>query len=453
MAVVTLFEHQAVSYEALGWTATHPAVNEIERLNYAYGEELLQVGRRGLRATHFVGVFHAGGFTVQVLPKIDYDPGGDADAGKGAARRKAEHAATRNLLYLLSYTKDLRVREREVASLLAQRSDWFEILTRLFASDLHRLMQRGMDRSYVSVEDTLPVMRGRWQIARQLVRRPHVRHLFDVSYDEFSPDTPLNRVFKHVADRLLMRVESTDSRRMLRDVRDWMSEVYAPGVVTSDQLDRANASITRLNEHFLPAFNLARMFLENEALQLSEGSRETYAFVFDMNRLFEEFVTRFMSRYKREILSPEWRTALIGAQSQDGPLYLAQRLPDGQSAFRLIPDLLLKTSSGETLLILDTKYKRLRTSKKQPISSEDVYQMLAYAIRLECPRVTLLYPQQKGVSGTRLEYEVEGSSERLLVATIDLHRSLAEPGPLIDELREILHPLSNVKTGKVTAHG
>src|SRR5215212_7984327 len=182
--IITLFEHQARSYESLGWNMTHPAVNELEQLNESCGEELLRLGRRDLRASSFVGLLRTSTSTIQILPKIYYDPEGNAEVERGVARLNAEQSATRNLLYLLSYTRDLHVREQDVASLLSQSSDWFELLTRLFASDLHRLMQRGMDRSYVLVEDTLPVMRGRWQIGRQLTRRPHVRHLFDVVYDE-----------------------------------------------------------------------------------------------------------------------------------------------------------------------------------------------------------------------------------------------------------------------------
>ncbi len=450
---VTLFEHQWRSYDSLGWGANHPAVNELEQLNESCGEELLRLGRRGLRASHFVGVLRTRFSTIQILPKVDYDPSGNAEAEGGTTRDNAEQSAARNLLYMLSYTRDLQVREQAVASLLTQSSDWFELLTRLFVSDLHGQMQLGMDRAYVSVEDTLPVMRGRWEIGRQLARRPHVRHLFDVVYDEFSSDTPLNRVFRHVVDRLLPRTQNVESRRMLRDLRDWMSEVGSREPIAAHHLDRAAASLTRLNERFLPAFNVARMFVENEALRLTAGSRDAYAFVFDMNVLFEEFIARFVSRYKQRLLPAAWRTALVEAQSRGNPLYLADRMPNRRPAFRLKPDLLLKSPEGEPLLILDTKYKRLGTGGGQPSSSEDVYQMLAYATRLNCPRVVLLYPQPAGAASARVEYEVKGAHARLLVATVDLHQPLSNPDALIEELRGVLQQFADFEPSEVPAHG
>ncbi len=89
---ITLFEHQARSYESLGWSTTHPAINELERLNEVWGEELLRLGRRELRASHFVGVLRTRTSTVQILPKLDYDSDGSAEAERGSARLSAEHS-------------------------------------------------------------------------------------------------------------------------------------------------------------------------------------------------------------------------------------------------------------------------------------------------------------------------------------------------------------------------
>jgi 5-methylcytosine-specific restriction enzyme subunit McrC len=224
--------------------------------------------------------------------------------------------------------------------------------------------------------------------------------------------------------------------------------------IAAHHLDRAAASLTRLNSRFSTAFNVARMFVENEALRLTAGTKDAYAFVFDMNILFEEFIARFISRYKRRILPESYGTLEVEAQSRGNPLYLADRLPGRGPAFRLKPDLLLKTTSGKAFLILDTKYKRLRTSGGRSSSSEDVYQMLAYSTRLRCPQVVLLYPQQAGARRTRREYEIKGSRDRFLVATVDLRRPLNEPSALIEELNGILLPfLGDATIRKVVTHG
>ncbi|MFC2031614.1 hypothetical protein ACFLWA_12915, partial [Chloroflexota bacterium] len=142
MYTATFFEHQKRSYDDLGWHTDHPAIRQLELLNEAASAELLLLGRHHLKATQYVGVIRAGDTTLQILPKIDYDPVGDADAHVDSIPyQAAAHTASRNLLHLLSYTQGLQIKEQDIASLLARRSDWFELLTRLLATDLHRHMK------------------------------------------------------------------------------------------------------------------------------------------------------------------------------------------------------------------------------------------------------------------------------------------------------------------------
>lgn len=135
-------------------------------------------GEKRIQAAQHVGVIRLGGRTVQVLPKI-YQTSETADE-----KLKAKEA-TANLLRMLAYAGELQVREHELASLLRQTDDWFEILTRLFATHLREEWQRGAHRTYETIEDELPVLKGKWRIADQL-RQPMRRHIFSVSYDEFT---------------------------------------------------------------------------------------------------------------------------------------------------------------------------------------------------------------------------------------------------------------------------
>jgi 5-methylcytosine-specific restriction enzyme subunit McrC len=347
------------------------------------------------------------------------------------------------LLYLLSYTQDLHIREQDVAPLLAQRSNWFELLTRLLAMDLHRLMKRGVEHAYVTVEETASVMRGRWQLERQLTRRPHVHHIFDVAYDEFSPDTPLNQIFRFVVERLLLHTQDPGNRRLLRDLREWLAPVTCRGIITEADLDRIH--FTRLNERFRPAFNLARLFVESQAFQLSAGQHQTYAFVFDMNRLFEEFVYRFIVRHRGRILPQGWRNVRIREQAKGETFYLAQRLPNRDRVFRLYPDILFsRSSSGRPVLVLDTKYKRLAaTGGRVGIAEGDMYQMLAYAARLDSPRTLLIYPHSAGAPRAPVTFETLGHPRRLVAATIDLQQPLNNPDHLIQAFREMLREVSH----------
>ncbi len=349
----------------------------------------------------------------------------------------APNSATSNLLHLLAYTQDLQVKEQDIAPLLAHRSNWFELLTRLLAIELQRQMKQGLQSAYVSFEDSLPVMRGRWDLDRQLTRRPHVRHRFDVIYDEFSPDTMLNRVFRCAVDRLIFHSQEPGDRRLLRHVSQWLVDVERMGDIPQACLEAVH--FTRLNQRFRPAFNLARLFLENQAFQLTAGREQTFAFVFDMNRLFEEFVFRFISKHRQRILGDGWGEVHLRYQASGRPIYLAERLPEGKSVFRLAPDILFSSPSGRAVLVLDTKYKELATDQRRlGIAESDMYQMLAYALALDCTRTLLLYPQSAGSRPTSAHFETLGHPHSVMAATINLRQRLDHPETMIQDLAQVL---------------
>ena len=429
MATLTLFEHETRPF---AWTERD--LSALDKLNRAAGAEILRFDVRGrehvVRANEHVGVVRLGRDTIQVLPKIYPADGSDE---KAHAR-----AATRNLLHLLAYAGGLTVREHDLAALLRREADWFEILTQLFAKNLRAEWQRGAHRSYQVVEAELPILKGKWRIAEQL-RRPQSQHLFSVAFDEFTADNPLNRVLRFVTERLWHLTRDATNRRLLGELRQWMEDdVPLPPNVTS--AEASAVTLTRQTARFKPLLTLARLFLDGGALQLAAGEATTFAFVFDMNALFEHFIAGFLVRHRVEILPSALEQCDILPQTRGATRHLAHR--DGKALFRLKPDLAFRVG-GTFSLLLDTKYKRLKPADKMlGIASADFYQMFAYAHRFECSRVLLLYPQTSEMpSPLRAVFPLQGSDKTIEVATVDLRVELEKSAgrqALIEELSAVI---------------
>ncbi len=284
MALISPFEYELSN--GFNWTDwEQEAIAKLEKL---IGDRPFDFSGREIQARQYVGVFRLGDRTVEVLPKM---------YRSNTATLKQD--AVRNLLYMLEYTQQLNVKQYALTSLSQQDLDWFEILTRLFAMNLLEEWQRGAFRNYQAVSDTLPVLKGKWNLTEQL-RRPERKHLFAVTFDEFTADNQLNRVLRYVVERLYQLTRNFHNRQMLHELQQRMEEVTLLPKVNVEDLRLM--TITRLNQRFEPLLNLARLFLENESLQLSSGNFQTFAFALDMNKLFEEFVISFISRHRREIL-------------------------------------------------------------------------------------------------------------------------------------------------------
>ncbi len=151
---ITLYEHERVPYS---WTPAEERF--LDRLNATGNPPLravYQAGSRSLQAAQHVGVVRMGTRTIQILPKMY----------RTATNTAAQvHEATANVLYLLHYAGQLPISEHAIAALSARNSDWFELLTYLFASHLQTAWHRGPARTYQRVNAAQTALKGKLRIA------------------------------------------------------------------------------------------------------------------------------------------------------------------------------------------------------------------------------------------------------------------------------------------------
>jgi 5-methylcytosine-specific restriction enzyme subunit McrC len=386
-------------------------------------------GRIALQATQYVGVARFERQTFQILPRLYRDTSGDP--------AQQARQATRHLFSLLSYAGMIPFQKSGHALLRPDTSDWFEILTRLFATALRDAWKRDPVRRYVTQEDMLTALRGKWLLPEQS-RRPAQRHCFRTAHDDLTADNPLNQVLRFVVECLWQQTRDPENHDLLGALRQNMAEVaLLPALSDSDF---ASAALSRPHRLYTPLLNLARLFREGGALSLLPGSAPAFAFLLDMNVLFEAFVIGFLQRHRNALFPPEWASATLLPQAQGARRFLAQT--ERGAAVLLRPDILIRR--GETFpLILDTKYKQPDvTERALGIVATDLYQMLAYAHRYACPRVLLLYPRTGEQAEWQQRFAIQdGSGITLEAATLDLradfHRS-EEQQRLIARLKTLL---------------
>ncbi len=418
------FEHDFIPFE---WTDKHLAA--LDRLNRSTGGEVLSPvvkGRqRGFRTAQFVGLVRLEGATIEILPKLY----------RGSSE-PPQHMAARNLLVLLAHAFDLGLRDTGIASVVSEHGDWFEALAALFAARLMDLWQRGPQRTYRSLDEDLPVLKGKLRVGEQL-RRPEQYQRLAVRYDEFTVDHPRNQVLRAAVELLWEITRLPANRRQLGILREWLEQVTLLPPSAAAQM--ALPPLTRLNRHYAPLVNLARLLLQRAAPYLTIGTHETYAFVFDMNQLFESFLTGLIRRHRAAILPPSLADAELLVQARSFRQHLALR-DDDRRVFPLKPDLALRLD-GRAPLLVDMKYKLLDASSgRLGVAPSDFYQMMAYAHRFACPHVLLLYPQMSSMPDPlRHTFHLVGSPAHITVHTIDLCRDLTSPASrslLIAELAE-----------------
>jgi 5-methylcytosine-specific restriction enzyme subunit McrC len=175
---------------------------------------------------------------------------------------------------------------------------------------------------------------------------------------------------------------------------------------------------------------------------LAAGNTHGFAFLLDMNPLFEAFITVLM----RSVLGPN--DFIIHAQAKSGG-HIWDMGRD-RSYTHIIPDLLVESLSGQRLAI-DAKYKRY---DEQKLAQGDIYQIFLYAYAFrdpggKTPAALLLYPADgSSKQHTRLHIlDGQGYTQaRLHAFGLDVPRSLnalegkSDEG-VFQQLRELVQNL------------
>lgn len=249
-----------------------------------------------------------------------------------------------------------------------------------FLLEVQRVTRRGLTKGYEQVFESATVMRGRWDVPRQLAVRPGMPLPLEIEYDHFSEDVPVNRLL-HTAVRVLRMVDlprSTETVRAQLEV-DFLEVGTVPrGVPLPDFVP------TRLTEHLGDAVALARLILDAVSWTHREGARRGGTFLVSMASIFEAYVAEKL----RVILTSNGYVLT----TQDRRWWL-----DTDRVVALRPDIVV--ARGAPVCVADTKYKVLTDGTGAPPGA-DVYQMVAYAIAMDVPIAHLIYVSGEVVSRT-----------------------------------------------------
>jgi 5-methylcytosine-specific restriction enzyme subunit McrC len=379
-------------------------------LKGADGGRLLVDERRDgvwITSRSWVGVVRFADFEVRVVPKL---AGGNI-----------------GLVRMLDYASGLGALRRHEASrqLETVGDDLIDLIAWLFADACTPLVRDGLLNDYVAHEDALHVLRGRLRIIDQARFRFGQVDPLEVTFDEFESDIPENQLIAAALQATRSVVRSPMVQRPIRRLHAVFSEAANP-LARDPLVLAAEMTYTRRNEHYRVAHHLAVLLLRRLAIRdlFTPGGTTSFAFLLDMNQLFEDFVTRLVGQAMRQ------SGVRVHAQRRDRSIIVNEATNRPYSA--IIPDLLLEAGRGGTMVRLpvDAKYKLYDERRLQ---EADVYQMFLYAFAYaphhtrQPARAVILYPRAgEGVDvALRVMTDVGNRAARIQAFGVDIRAALA----------------------------
>jgi 5-methylcytosine-specific restriction enzyme subunit McrC len=394
---------------------------------------LVEELREGLRikARSWVGVVRFEEFEVHIEPKLAGDQIG--------------------LINMINFTAGLDALSKNsgARSIAIEGVDLFDLIALLLVEACEGVVRKGLFADYVECEDNLPVVRGRLLGDRQILRRFGQIDRLECRFDEQQYDSAENQLLGVALRACGRRVIHGGVRRRAKELQAIFENICDPAKFDGESAGQMLV-YHRLNEHYREAHEIARFVLDGLGIHdvFAKGDTTCFAFLIDMNTLFERFVYRLIDR-----LLPRDRYR-VGYQHASKSII--QNAVSEKPYSRVIPDLLIQPRSRPNVRIaMDAKYKIYDERK---ISPEDVYQTFVYAYAYggaaaaTFPAAILIYPSSTGAAKElrlRIRSTTTSARAQIIALGIPIPAALAdvEDGVCGDATKALLNAIEELESG------
>lgn len=359
----------------------------------------------GIKAGKYIGAIKFGEDIIQILPKTL----------KNSKYTKSQllEISNKNLLWWLTRCSRINF-PKSVSGWNLRNFSFLDVLIYMFAVLTRDDLIYNKHQSYTEKEEAIGTLRGRIDFSKYAVNYfTGNAHILPCIYESLEIDNLYNRIVKFTSKFLLQNTDNDEIKKILQEIIWILDDVEDVFITTADC---GRVVVSPLNDNMKTILDYCRMFLSGMTIKSSDNDLEIFAFLIPTEKLFEDFIFGFIKdkfQYKSDILNIQSQGNEDGKQI---PLavekYETEKM--NREVFKLKPDIYI--SKIEEDIIIDTKYKAIY-SKQEALENErsnngvsinDVYQMLAYTVKLNVKTCHLLYPNTVGLNSTfGTHYEIK----------------------------------------------
>jgi len=335
-------------------------------------------------------------------------------AGCGAVKDRS--IVIRNVYVMMAYAfRALRATDSGPAE--TERFDHLhDLFAEILAQGLSTQVKRGLHHDYLRREEQLLGVRGRIDVSRTAMGRAVSPGSVVCSFDEFEPDTPLNRALKSVVVLLLRHGEVGPARKdALRRVLPYLDAVT---LIAPSQIQWSRFSYHRATASYRMLLGVCELVVRGLLMNEESGDAVLSGWLNDeaMSTLYERFIREYYAFHHPE-LSPAARAVEWDYDSEASSG--VEQLPVMRT------DVTLR--GPDRTLIIDAKYYAASMQSgaygKLSTHSANLYQVLAYtknADRQGDGSVSgmLLYAKTDATTQPDLDVVIQGN--RIGARTLDL---------------------------------
>jgi 5-methylcytosine-specific restriction enzyme subunit McrC len=355
----------------LDWKGRQLFPRELERLlefNDNNNNQYFTGIRDGIQFNNYVGVIQIGGLTIEILPKADKVKATDEDYNTW-------HGA---LLKMLKICKHINVTSVSEASLKQRHNSLLELYFEIYLDEVQLLLRSGLIKQYRRHSSNVLSLKGRLNFNKNIQQNLIHQERFYTEHQIYD--------FENLANQILLKALSILGEMSFNSsLKDRIARLKL-NFPEIKEIPIQKSHFDKLKENrktlvYTQALQIAKMIILNYSPDIRTGQENMLTLLFDMNKLWEEYIYRMLLKANYECITVSFQNK--------------QKFWEGRT---IRPDIVLnhQTEFGTETYVVDTKWKVLDINNPKP-SDDDLKQMYAYNLYWNAKKSMLLYPHSNSV--------------------------------------------------------
>lgn len=354
---IQVFEYQKLRIGESGFEKNH--FDAMVKFNEKNDNKYFKPIYNGIQFYSYVGVIQIGGLTLEILPKADRDDSfskDQKDIWQGV------------LLVMLEVCKKIKVDSVSETSLKKRYKSILDVYYEMYLNELNHLVKRGLIKKYRRVQSNQLALKGKLVFSKNINKNVVHKERFYCEHQIYDKDHLLHQILLKGLNILNELTNNHLSDRVNRLLFEF--EHIKQIQITQEHFKKVK--LNRKSNNYSRAINIAKMLILNYSPNISSGNENMLTLLFDMNKLWEEYIFRILYKHR-----------------DDGYQVSFQNSDKFWEHKSIRPDIIITNPNNETFVI-DTKWKIVDSHNP---SDDDLKQMFAYNLHWSSTKSMLLYPR------------------------------------------------------------
>ena len=362
---ITVFEHQSIKLNQVidGVLFDEPKLKALQKYYGDKGIPYFSLIHNGVKFNEFVGVIQVNNTVIEVLPKAD-----------NQFARTDEKKQWRDILIDMIFAVGVfDIHAPSSSSLKIKSNSILDLYFELFINETEYLLHNGLVKQYRRKEGNVTALKGSLKFGQHIQQNLTHQERFYVRHTIYDVEQKLHLIL-YKTIRLLKQINTNaDLHSRLGALSLNFPEM--PDINVSESTF-SKIVFDRKTQRYKKAIEIARLLLLQYHPDVSRGRNYVLALMFDMNKLWEQFVYVSLRKQKAVNVTITAQTSKFFWKPKNG----------NRSTIR--PDIVINKNK-KNCVVLDTKWKNLKGYNP---SASDLRQMYVYHEYYAAKKVALVYP-------------------------------------------------------------